>query len=77
MEKVFPLRTAPSQMMASHRCRRHQVRTFFCLGENRVISAVLPPPLPRLRPAPGTGPQALFSAVQQPPSFRTRPGPPA
>ncbi len=44
MENVFPLRTAPSQMMASQgwSFRHHQVKTCRCLGENRNTSAVLP-----------------------------------
>ena len=41
MENVFPLRTAPSQIMASQGDRRHhQVKTFRCLAENRISSSV-------------------------------------
>lgn len=39
IEKVFPLRTEPSQTMASNRLEFHQVRTCFCLGE-KVISGL-------------------------------------
>ena len=43
MENVFPLRTAPSQIMASQSSgRHHHVRTFFCFGEKHVSSAVFP-----------------------------------
>ena len=46
MEKVLPLRTAPSQMTASHRspCLHHQVSTLRCLGGKCSTSAVLPAP---------------------------------
>ena len=68
MEKVLPLRTAPSQMMASHSCRRHQVSTFFCLGENRMISAVLPPPvLGSLHQGTAQSLSALSAAIQKSP----------
>ena len=42
MAKVFPLRTAPSQMIASQSPFYHQVSTFICFGEIRIPSTILP-----------------------------------
>ena len=42
MAKVFPLRTAPSQMMASQSPFCHQVSTFICFGEKRSPLAIVP-----------------------------------
>ena len=42
MQNVFPLRTAPSQMIACQRFCRHQVSTCLCLRENRIISFLIP-----------------------------------
>ena len=69
MEKVLPLRTAPSQMMASQSPgRHHQVSTLRCLGENRMISAVVPrsllPGSLRQHPVQLPGTLRLFLAQQ-------------
>ena len=69
MEKVLPLRTAPSQMIASQSPgRHHQVSTLRCFWENRMISAVVPPSfLPgsfRQHPVQLSGPLRLFLAQE-------------